>query len=226
MNINSFLVLLRDFYQSYINTSIISIILDGVDNPKTRVEHRVSTRERKVSKPFILVPLNFSPYFVNKFILGYFKIDYLYKIDNIVRLSSTNLVSLRPIIISFNIVDSNKNFNFNLSNILKKYDNNVPLNFIIENEVLENSESKYESFFMGIKLFEITYNQSLVSTCNNENEELNKLKILNSDEHIDPFINYTILKNGSSISREINFKKNKYESIYKILNLDNINNNE
>ena len=255
MNYNSIIVGFRNFYQKYINSSFISFINEKnptvlLCNADSNSEHKLIIREKKVVKPIYIFILNYPPFFISKYFLNYFQIEYLYKIDDIIRLSSINEARLSPIIISFKIVDNTvlqsetDNYSLDLVPILKKYDCNVPLNFIIENEILEKSESKFEYNFFGINLFEIVYNgtDSISSEF-----ELKLLKILYNNtiskqslnceaiypnirsdliNSFDPVIQFKIIKNGIIQSKEINYKKNKFGSIFELLNLDIDNINE
>ncbi len=256
MNYNSIIVAFRNFYQKYINSSFVSIINEK--NPTNLLvllcdtdsnsEHKLTNKEKKVIKPIYLFLLNSPPFFISKYFLNYFQIEYLYKIDDIIRLSTIYEARLSPIIISFKIVDDTAlqsktdNYSLDLVPIIKKYDCNVPLNFIIENEILERSESKFEYNFFGIKLFEIVYNGTDFTNQNHNKDELKLLKFLQDNtvlqgetdtkmrsdliKSFDPVIKFKIMKNGLVQSKEINYKKNKFGSIFELLNLDIDNINE
>ena len=82
----------------------------------------------------ILFMLNLLPYFIVENLLCIFKINYLYKKDDIIYYSKKIKFKLSPIILAVSLKSNNKNTN--IKNIYNKYSNNVPLQLLFENEKL------------------------------------------------------------------------------------------
>ena len=108
------LVLLRNIYQSQINTNITSIFMnnDDISSP--------------LFKPFYLDLVNYIPFFILKNILGIYEIDYLYETDGTIwNNTSDNIVKIAPLILSFEILDENNNSILNLKEVSKDYSNDM-----------------------------------------------------------------------------------------------------
>tara|TARA_B100000161_G_C33297431_1_gene301345 strand:- start:79 stop:489 length:411 start_codon:yes stop_codon:yes gene_type:complete len=84
---------------------------------------------------FLIFILNLIPYFLVQKILYLFKINYLYKKDDIIYYSKENQVKLGPILLEALLNDSD------IKSLLDNYDNNVPINLIFENENIKINDS-------------------------------------------------------------------------------------
>lgn len=89
--------------------------------------------------------LNIIPYFIIRLFLNLFKVKYLYKKDDIIYYSEKNEIILGPILLEAKLNDRD------IKMLLDKYDNNVPINLIFQNENIDitNSNIKIKYMTMG-----------------------------------------------------------------------------
>ena len=94
---------------------------------------------------FLMFILNFIPYFIIRLFLNLFKVKYLYKKDDIIYYSEKNEIILGPILLEAKLNDRD------IKMLLDKYDNNVPINLIFQNENIDiaNSNIKIKYMTMG-----------------------------------------------------------------------------
>ena len=110
-----------------ISTYRLSSIRDSiVSNFLTKI---LSVEGNKNS--FLIFILNLIPYFLVQKILYLFKINYLYKKDDIIYYSKENQVKLGPILLKALLNDSD------IKSLLDNYDNNVPINLILKMKMLK-----------------------------------------------------------------------------------------
>ena len=118
----------------------------------------VSSNNRLNQDFYLIFFLNFIPYFIIGFFLDLFKIEYLYKKDDIIYYSKENSTVLGPILLEATLNNNS------IKSIFDKYDNNVPLNFIFENEginIEDESTIKIKCMTLG-KIKEKIFNYKLV----------------------------------------------------------------
>ena len=132
----------RDIFVSNLCTKIL-----GINN------------NNNLSKDYcLLIFLNFIPYFITSFFLNLLQVQYLYKKDDIIYYSNENDTVLGPILLEAYLNNND------IKSILDRYDNNVPLNLIFQNENLKVEDGntiKIKCMTLG-KIKEKIFNYKLV----------------------------------------------------------------
>ena len=192
------LVLLRNFYQSQINTNITSIFMnnDDISSP--------------LFKPFYLDFVNYIPFFIIKNILGIYNIDYLYETDGTIwNNTSDNMVKIAPLILSFELLDEDNNSILNLKQVTKDYSNDIKIDYIIKNEYLKLKNTINNYNFGIFYLFTISNNEKKLNDTENE-YLLNLQKIIKNNNFK---IKLSFIKN--SIPKNEIIEYNNYKSYSK-----------
>ena len=196
------LVLLRNIYQSQINTNITSIFMnnDDISSP--------------LFKPFYLDLVNYIPFFILKNILGIYDIDYLYETDGTIwNNTSDNIVKIAPLILSFEILDENNNSILNFKEVSKDYSNDIKIDHIIKNEYLKlkNTVNNYNIGFFY--LFSISNNEKKLN--NDESEYLSNLQMIIRNNNYKIKLNF--IKNSLPQNQIIEYNDYKFYSKNQLL---------
>lgn len=196
------LVLLRNFYQSQINTNITSIFMnnDDISSP--------------LFKPFYLDFVNYIPFFIIKNMLGIYDIDYLYETDGTIwNNKSDNIVKIAPLILSFELLDENNNFILNLKDVTKDYSNDIKIDYIIKNEYLKLKNTINNYNFGVFYLFTISNNEKKLDHTKNE-YLLNLQKIIKNSNFK---IKISFIKNSLPRNEIIEYANCKFYSKNELL---------
>ena len=110
---------MRDFIISNLFTKILGI----------------NDNNRLIKNSCLLIILNIIPYFIINFIFNLFEIYFLYKKDDIIYYSNKKDTKLGPILLEAQLN------NVDIKSVLDKYDNNVPLHLIFQNENIDITDS-------------------------------------------------------------------------------------